>query len=267
MTVEHSISQVARMAGISARTLRHYDDIGLLTPSRISANGYRWYARRELLRLQRILLLRELGVPLSGIREVVDGEADELTALRQHREQLIGERNRLDRIVATIDRTIADLTGDRTMSDEEFFAGFAADKERLREELVGRYGEAVRDHFDAAEQVTADWSREDHERAAADGRRLLAQMSDARTRGVAPDDDEALDLLAEHHRGVTALWPADAAAYHGLGDLVIDDPQQRAMVEVVDPQLPSWLSAAIKAYAVHRLEHDPRSSFSPPATR
>ncbi|MBN1091966.1 MerR family transcriptional regulator [Blastococcus sp. TML/M2B] len=253
--MEHSISQVARMAGISARALRHYDEIGLLSPARVSANGYRWYGRRELLRLQRILLLKELRVPLPGIRDIVDGEADELTALRRHREQLVGERDRIDRILDTIDATIAGLSGERTISDEEFFAGFTADKERLREELVGRYGDAVRDHFAAAEQATAGWSREDHERAAADGRRLLTRMSEARAGGVAPDDDRALDLVVEHHRGVTALWPADATAYHALGDLLLDDPQQRAMVEDVDPQLPPWLADAIKAYAVHRLGH------------
>jgi len=201
-------------------------------------------------------VLRELGVPLPRIAEIVEGEADELTALRRHREQLVGERDRLDHILATIDATIADLSGKQTISDEEFFAGFTADKEQLREKLVGRYGEAVLDHFAAAEQATAGWSREDHERAAADGRRLLTRMSYAHARGVAPDDDRALALVVEHHRSVTALWPADAAAYHALGDLVTDDPQQRAMVEDVDPQLPPWLADAIKAYAVHRLGHE-----------
>jgi MerR family transcriptional regulator, thiopeptide resistance regulator len=180
-------------------------------------------------------------------------------------EQLVGERDRLNRIVDTVDRTIADLTGERTINDEQFFTGLAHNKERLRADLVGRYGEQVRDHFDAAEQVTAGWGREDHERAAAEGRRLLVRLSEARAGGLGPDDDRALDLIVEHHRAVTALWPADAAAYYALGDLALEEPQQRAVVEDVDPALPTWLSAAIKAYSVHRLGHDPGTSGLPPA--
>lgn len=245
------------MAGISARTLRHYDEIGLLAPARVSANGYRWYGRHQLLRLQRILLLKELRVPLPRIAEVLDGDADELTALRQHRHQLATERDRLDRVIDTVDRTITDLTGEGMIGDEEFFAGLAQRRAHLREDLIRRYGDAVDEHFTASEEAIAGWGREDYERAADDGRRLLTRMSAARARGTAPDDEEALDLVVEHHRGVTALWPADAAAYHALGDLVVDSPEQRAMIAAVDPQLPPWLSAAVKAYALRRLGHQP----------
>lgn len=255
--MEHSISKVARLAGVSARTLRHYDDLGLLTPARVSANGYRWYERQQLLRLQRILLLRELRIPLSDVAEILDGETAELAALQRHREQLLNERARLDRIIDTVDRTMADLTGEQPATDEEFFTGLAEGRSRLRRDLIERYGPAVENHFDAAEQVTARWEREDHERAAAEGRELLTRMSYARSRGVAPSDDEALDLVVEHHEGVVALWPADPAAYYALGDLLIDSPDQHAMVAEVDPQLPPWLSAAIKAYSVLRLGHRP----------
>lgn len=250
------------MAGISARTLRHYDEIGLLAPSRVSANGYRWYGRHQLLRLQRILLLKELRVPLPRIAEVLDGDADELAALRHHRHQLATERDRLERVIDTVDRTITNLTGEGMIGegmigDEDFFAGLVERRAHLRENLIGRYGDAVEEHFAASEEAIAGWGREDYERAADDGRRLLTRMSAVRTRGTAPDDDEALDLVVEHHRGVNALWPADAAAYYALGDLLVDNPDQRAMIAAVDPQLPTWLSAAVKAYALRRLGHQP----------
>lgn len=241
------------MAGVSARTLRHYDEIGLLPPARVAANGYRWYGRRELLRLQRILLLKELALPLPRVAEVLDGDADELAALRRHREQLAAERNRLDRVIATVDCTIAGLAGEGPLSDAEFFRGLADRRQRLRDELVDRYGVAVEGHFAAAEHATADWSRKDYERAATDGRQLLTRMSDARGRGVAPEDDEALDMVREHHQVVTALWPADAAAYRALGDLLATDPMQRAVIAAIDSELPPWLSNAIKAYAAQRL--------------
>lgn len=253
--MEHSISELARLAGVSARTLRHYDDLGLLTPARVSANGYRWYERPQLLRLQRILLLRELRIPLADVAEILDGGADELTALRRHREQLLDERGRLDRIIDTVDRTMADLAGERVATDEEFFAGLADGRSRLRRDLVDRYGAGVEAHFAAAEQVTGTWEREDHERAAARGRRVLERLSQARRRGIGPDEEEALELMVDHHAEVVALWPADPASYHALGDLLVDHDEQRALVAEVDPELPTWLAAAIRAYAVRRLGH------------
>jgi len=255
MLVEQSISQVARMAGVSSRTLRHDQDIGLLTPSRVSTNGYRWYERPQLLRLQRILLIKQMDVPLPRVAEILDGEADELAALRLHRHQLIDERDRVQQIIDTVDRTIEAVSGQRTVPDTEFFTGLALGRSRLRDDLTNRFGVGVESHFDAAAEATGQWTRQDYERAAEEGRQLLHLMSGARIRGVAPDDDQALALVAEHHRDVTAIWPADAAAYHALGEMLLDNAEQRAMIAQVDPDLPPWLSTAIKTYAIRQLGH------------
>jgi MerR family transcriptional regulator, thiopeptide resistance regulator len=244
------------MSGVTARTLRHYDDIGLLRPARVATNGYRWYGRDELLRLQRILILRELGVPLPRIQEVLDGGRDQLAALLEHRADLVRARERLDELLRTVDRTIADVRGEATLREEEFFAGFADRRRALRDDLAARYGAGVEAHFATAEAVTAGWTAADHERAAAEGRELLERLSRARAAGAAVDDEAVLDLMAEHHAAVLALWPADPAAYAALGDLLVQNPEQRAMVEAVDPQLPPWLAAAVRAFAARRLGHD-----------
>ena len=267
--MEHSISDVARMAGVTSRTLRHYDDIGLLNPARAARNGYRWYGRPELLRLQRILLLRELRVPLPQIQQVLDGDTDELASLRRHREDLAAERDRLEQIITTVDRTIADLCGTETLTDDEFFTGLATRREALRNDLKSRYGDSVDDHFASAVQATAGWTRQDHEHAAEQGRQLLRQLSHARAGGVAPDSEQALDLMVEHYQGVRAMWPADAAAYHALADLVLDNPDQRTMIEGLDPSLPAWLANAIRAYATRRLGYSlgPTPPSEPVASR
>lgn len=258
--MEHSISEVARLAGLSSRTLRHYDDIGLLRPARVGANGYRWYGRPELGRLQRILLLRELRVALPQIRQVLDGASDELSSLRAHRDQLVGERRRLDDIVATVDKTIADLEGTADLDDQEFFAGLDRRRSALRDDLVARYGSGVEEHFAHGETVTVDWSRTDHEHAAQEGRRLLRRLAAARAAGSAPADSSSLDLMAEHYRGVRKLWPADAQAYHALADVILDNPDERAMVAEADPELAPWFAAAIRAYARERLGYFPGPS-------
>jgi len=120
--MEASIQQVARLTGTTSRTLRHYDALGLLEPSRIGENGYRFYDGDALVRLQRILLLRDLGLGLSDIGRVLDQEQDETTALRRHLEWLRSEQDRLARQVASVERTIT-VPRLRLVGEEGAFAG------------------------------------------------------------------------------------------------------------------------------------------------
>src|SRR5437016_13685768 len=104
-----SIAEVARMSGVTSRTLRHYDDIGLLPPAYLGSNGYRYYEEEQLLRLQQILVLRALGVGLTDIGKVIDAETDPVAALPRHYARLLAERDRLGRLAETVARTIAEL--------------------------------------------------------------------------------------------------------------------------------------------------------------
>lgn len=251
--MERTVSEVARLAGVSVRTLRHYDSIGLLPPGHVAANGYRYYGRPELLRLQRILLLRELGVPLPAIARILDEQEDEIVALQDHREQLLQERRRLDDMLGAVDRTIAGLSGDETVTDEEFFIGLSQARNRLRQDLAERFGEAAAEGFEKAVRKTGGWTREDYERLGDEGRRLLLRMAAARDRGVRPDSAEALELAEQHYEGVLELWPATPASYYALGDLIVENADQRSIIASVDEELPEWLAAAVRAYAVQRL--------------
>ncbi|MDX1872514.1 MerR family transcriptional regulator [Mycolicibacterium sp. 120266] len=123
-----SIQQVARMSGVTARTLRHYDDIGLLPPSEVGANGYRYYDRRQLLRLQHILLLRELGVDLTTIRAVVDERRDPVEMLRTHHQRLLDERERLGRLAHTVTLTIGNIEHGDEMPAESLFAAMTPER-------------------------------------------------------------------------------------------------------------------------------------------
>jgi DNA-binding transcriptional MerR regulator len=218
-----------------------------------------------LLRLQRILLLRELHLPLPEIKVLLDEDGDEVSFLRGHREHLLAERSRLDDVIGTVDRTIEDLQGGRTLADQEFFVGLTRRTAALRADLAARFGPGVHAHFDHAAEVTSTWSREDHDRAAAHGRDLLHRLAALRNAGLLPHDDEVLTLMAEHYAGVRAFWPADAAGYHALADVILNTPQQRAMIAEVDPDLPDWLAKTIRAYAIHRLGHV-AGDAAPPAT-
>ena len=251
--MERTVSELARLAGVSVRTLRHYDAIGLLPPGHVAPNGYRYYGRTELLRLQRILLLRELDVPLQAIGRILAEQDDEIAALRDHREQLIQERRRLDAVIGSVDRTLESLSGDESVVDEDFFAGLSAGRSRLQQDLTERFGPDVGASFEAAVRATDGWGREDYERMADEGRRLLLRLAAARERGVPPDSAEALELMELHYQGVYDLWQADATGYYRLGDVLVENAEQRALIASVDPDLPPWLSAAVKAYAIRKL--------------
>ena len=128
-----SIQHVARYSGLTARTLRHYDEIGLLRPARIGANGYRYYEQEQLIRLQQILLLRELDMDLAAIAAVVNGARDQVEALRTHQERLLAEGARLRRLARTVADTIAHLEEGRAMPPDEMFQGFRFTRETIAE--------------------------------------------------------------------------------------------------------------------------------------
>ncbi len=154
-----SIAGVARMSGVTSRALRHYDDIGLLPPAHVGSNGYRFYEQEQL---QRILLLRELGLGLGAIAEVLAGDRDEVAALREHEQWLHGERARLGRLADTVSRTIRQRQGEHEMSAPELFEGFAERAAQLEEDLVTEHGDGVREHFRHEREVNQEWTQQDY---------------------------------------------------------------------------------------------------------
>ncbi|MGQ3383675.1 MerR family transcriptional regulator [Glutamicibacter sp. TV12E] len=134
---EYSISYLSRVAGISSRTLRHYDHIGLLVPDHVAQNGYRFYTQNQLVRLQRILLLRDMGLKLEDIAGILEEQCDELAALREHLRQLNAQRGTIDRQISTLKRTISSLERGEKMKPESAFDGF---NEQYKEEVTERWG-------------------------------------------------------------------------------------------------------------------------------
>lgn len=248
-----SIAEVARMSKVTSRALRHYDAVGLLTPAYVAANGYRYYEQEQLLRLQRLLLLRELGLGLGAIAEVLDGQRDEVVALRQHEQWLREERDRLGRLADTVARTLRQVQGGEQMSASELFEGFADRRAQLESDLVQEHGEGVREHFRGAEEVTRDWSQQDHVDAQRRADEIDDQVLAVMRSGAGPDSPAALDVMAEHHRAVARFWTPDRTSYAGLGRLYVDDPAFRARYDAKDPGLAEYLRDATAAYADQRL--------------
>ena len=251
--MRYSISQVAKASGVSARMLRHYDAIGLLTPSSVAANGYRWYGRLELLRLQRILILRRFGLGLAEIGAVLREQADEAVALRGHLAQLEDDRRHLDQVIATVRETIADLDEARIEEPELFFAGLRQDRAAMRHTFREAFGEQADAAFDAAETAQDGLTAADYEHAVAQGAALFRRLAGVMRAGASPAEPAALDAVAEHYESIAHYWQPTPEAYAALGALYLTDPRQRAMAEQADPGLAAWLAEAIEEYARQRL--------------
>jgi DNA-binding transcriptional MerR regulator len=255
--VSWSIQQVARLSGVTARTLRYYDEMGLLRPAGVGANGYRYYEQDQLLRLQQILLLRELGMDLAAISAVVDGARDQLEALRAHQQRLLAERDRLDTLVQTVAATITHLEEGTSMPAEEMFAGFRFTRETLGElEALARErsGQAAQPYFDELNRRTADWGedqfREVEQQGAQIERRLLALLRE----GVAAEDERVLAVLDDDVAAQRELLPLDGGEYAKLGHAFVAAPELRAHLDAQDPRLAEYMRDAMVAYAAARMD-------------
>lgn len=191
--MDWSIQDTARLAHTTSRTLRHYGDVGLLEPSRIGTNGYRYYDERALLRLQRILMLRELGLGLPAIGEVLEREKDERHALVSHLTWLKQEQDRLARQIRAVENTITTLEGGEQLMAENMFDGF--DHTQYKEEVEERWGKDAYAKSDAWwRSMSADEKKAWQERQ----QTLGSDWIDAANRGIAPDSDEAQALAQRH---------------------------------------------------------------------
>lgn len=249
-----SIAQVARMSKVTSRTLRHYDEIGLLAPARVGANGYRYYEQEQLLRLQQILVMRELGVGLDAIREIVHRGRDRIEVLKLHRKWLLAERDRFERLADTVSRTIEDLKGGDNVnakSMDHWFEGFdQATQDELQQEARQRWGA---EQVDAAGAKVGGDTRQWRQEQGAQWTAQLNALVELIDAGADPADAAAQDVIAEHYRWISGMWTPNRESYTGLGDLYADDPRFRANFDRTDPRLAEFLRAAMAEYARTRL--------------
>ncbi|MEU9999236.1 MerR family transcriptional regulator [Streptomyces sp. NPDC050848] len=258
-----SIAEVARMSGVTSRTLRHYDEIGLLPPAWIGSNGHRYYEEADLLRLQQILLMRELDLGLREVRAVLDSRADRVTVLREHHERLLSERNRLDTLVRTVGRTIAALEDGNEDEDtmaktakinrpENLFEGFAPSAEvgaALDAEVRERWPEAWEEARPARESMTA----EDQERWQREVTAQMVRFAELMAAGTPVTDAVVQSEVDAHYRAVSRFWTPTAEAYKGLARTYVDDARFRANFDRIAEGLAEYQCDAMTAYADERL--------------
>jgi MerR family transcriptional regulator, thiopeptide resistance regulator len=241
-----TVGELARLTGVTVRALHHDDEIGLVRPSQRSAAGYRLYGDDDVLRLQQVLVFRELGVPLDEIAAAVDRETDRAALLRKHREALVVKRGRIDAMVSAVDAALRVLEeGTAKMRPEDFkdmFDGF--DPQAYEEEVQQRWGhtEAYKESARRTQQYgRADWEELGREAAA-----INARLCDLMRQGAAPGDP-AVQAAVEEHRQHIGRWfyPCSKEMHRGLGAMYIADARFTENLDKVAPGFAQFLHDAI----------------------
>lgn len=251
----YTVREVARLAGVTVRTLHFYDEIGLLKPAYTGENGYRYYEKAELLRLQQIMFYRELNVPLDQIKAIMaNPEFDRLEALQAHRERMEKEVDRYRRLLSTIDSTIAELEGATAMSDNELFAGFSEEKQRQYEkELVDRYGDGVQAKIDESKQRIKGWTKDDFQASQQRWQDFLAALGALARDGKSAGSAEVQALIPSHRAWLESYWTPVRASYIGLGQMYAEHPDFRKQFDAVHVGLADFCAEAMRIYAEREL--------------
>ena len=250
--MKYTVRQLGRLAGISSRTLRYYDQIDLLKPAKINQSGYRLYGKAEVDRLQQILFYRELGVELKKIKEIITAPSfDGLQALREHRAELLAKREQLDSLITNVEKTIALKEGKITMTDQEKFEGF---KEKLIEENERKYGAEVRAKYgdetvDRSNQAFRNMTREQYEEMQQLGASVLETLKAAMATGD-PAGELGQKTADLHRQWLNYAWGSyNKEAHAGLAQMYVDDPRFTVYYDdQVQPGAAEFLRDAIQIY-------------------
>ncbi len=249
--MDYTISTLARLAGVSTRTLRYYDEIGLLRPKDLTDAGYRVYGTQEVDTLQQILFYREMGVGLDDIKSIItSSNYMRLSALEAHLAALLNERSRVDAMIKNVQKTIASEKGETIMTDKEKFEGL---KDKLIRENEENYGEEVRARYgeDAVDQSNAKlkgMSQQQYARMQA----LSDQISETLKAAMSTKDpagELAQKACALHKEWLMCTWSSySREAHKGLAQMYVDDERFTAYYEKIAPGCAVFLRDAIMVF-------------------
>jgi DNA-binding transcriptional MerR regulator len=249
--VEYTINKLAQLAGVSTRTLRYYDKLGLLRPARISSSGYRIYGPREVDRLQQIMLYRELDLSLDDIDKILKSSGfDAARALHQHLSCLHQRRRELDLLIETVMNTIAEKEGKIVMSDKEKFEGF---KNKLIQDNEAQYGGEARhrwgDHaINGSNAKIRGMSIADQERLNALTAELYSTLRQAFATGD-PASGLGQEAARLHKEWLCFFWHEyNPDAHRSLAEMYVDDPRFTAHYDKAQPGTAVFLRDAIRIF-------------------
>ncbi|MFC6011765.1 MerR family transcriptional regulator [Nocardia lasii] len=247
MTGEWAIQELAKAAGTTSRTLRHYGELGLLEPSRIGANGYRYYDQSSLVRLQRILLLRELGLGLPVIAEVLAGDQDTTAALRTHLELLRQQQDRIARQIDSVSTTLHKTERGEPLMAAEVFDGF--DHTQYRDEVTERWGKQAYESGDRWWRSLTEADKKSFQQTQLD---IAADFGRAYATALPAESLEVQSIVERHRTWLgagTQGKPVTNEYLLALGEMYVADPRFRKNYDVHGDGTADYILEAFRAYA------------------
>jgi DNA-binding transcriptional MerR regulator len=240
-----TVKQLSRLAGVTPRTLHYYDQIGLLKPTQLGENGYRYYGDESLLRLQQILIYRELDLPLEQIKKILDRrDFDVLNALEGHREQLQDRIRRLERVVSTVNHTITYLRGETIMNQKQLFEPFNEEQQaEYEKEAMQMYDPAI---VKASNKKWKNYTPAEKQRIADEGNAVYLGFLQAMPLGAASPEAQA--CVERWRRHMDYFWMPNEAQLLGLAEGYNSDPRFKANFDKIDPDLAGFVLDAVKIY-------------------
>lgn len=242
----YTVKKLSKLSGVTIRTLHYYEEIGLLKPAYYGSNGYRYYEEKELLVLQNILFFKELGLTLKQIQAATGKEAFQpLATLSSHRMVLTLQREKIDTLLDTIDRTIEYLKGKKHMKDREFFDGFTLVTKATKKAPYYKAEEIVLNNLKEQPPLSAIEKR----RIAEEANRLLSQIADALESGANPNASEVQSLIQKHYAFAERFHHLNKDIYKALAELYLKHPQYREQLDPIHPKLAEFLCSAMHTFA------------------
>ncbi|WP_459480123.1 MerR family transcriptional regulator [Clostridium saccharoperbutylacetonicum] len=241
------INEVAKLTGITTRTLHYYDEIGLLKPSQITAAGYRLYDENSLSELQQILFFRELNFPLNEIKEIMtNSEYDKTEALKKHKELLLKKRERIDKLITLVDNTIK---GDGEMSFKEFdMTEIESAKKKYAKEVKERFGNT--EAYAESEEKTKNYGKEQWQEIDAESKKLLKAFADNMDKN--PDSEEIQKLVKEWQDFITkSFYKCTNEILQGLGMMYVEDERFKKNIDSNGEGTAEFISKAIEIYCLN----------------
>jgi len=248
---KYSVQQLSNLAGVSVRTLHHYDRIGLLKPAERSEKNYRFYGNAELLRLQQILFYKELDFPLKKIAEILDDpDFDFLKALESHQVELLRRADRMQQLLTTVDKTIHSLKNKKNiMTDKELYEGFSQEEiDAMRNEVKKRWGEKELLEVEERIQKLGKEGWDDHKAKGEEINHLLAELMDFH-----PSEKQVQQVVAMHFKHLNFYYEISKERYENLGKMYVDDERFKANYDKYRDGLAVFLRDAIFVFCQNGL--------------
>lgn len=251
--MEYSIRELADLAGISTRTLRYYDEIGLLKPCKVKENGMRFYGQQEVTLLQQIMFYKEQDIKLEVINQIIhQPDFDVEKALKEHLSVLLKKKERILALIKTVELTLEDQKGAYHMSDKMKFEAF---KENLIEKNEKTYGNEAREKYgdesvDASNKRIMNMTEQDYECFKSLETEILHQLETAVKEGKAPDSPAGEKIMLLHKQWLSFTWKEYSAnAHNGLAQMYLADERFLQYYNRNVDGCEEFFAAAIKCWA------------------